>query len=99
MILLVFYLKLVMSLGHRHVIVKRALIGSKGGWKLSTLFLSCKVFHDWSIIKNWCGLEKRTLHFGIFFNEIFLSCRVPTFRGQKVVKHGGHHGISYLFIC
>ena len=31
--------------------VKRALIGSKGGWKLSTIFLSCKVFHDWSIIK------------------------------------------------
>ena len=23
-----------------------------------------------------------------FFNEIFLSCRVPTFKGQKVVKHG-----------
>ena len=22
-----------------------------GGWKLSTIFLSCKVFHDWSIIK------------------------------------------------
>ena len=33
------------------VIVKRAVIGSKGGWKLSTIFLSCKVFHDWSIIK------------------------------------------------
>ena len=40
-----------MSLGHRPVNVKRALIGSKGGWKLSTIFLSCKVFHDWSIIK------------------------------------------------
>ena len=40
-----------MSLGHRPVIVKRALVGSKGGWKLSTLSLSCKVFHDWSIIK------------------------------------------------
>ena len=26
-------------------------IGSKGGWKLSTIFLSCKVFDDWSIIK------------------------------------------------
>ena len=37
--------------GHRPVNVKRALIGSKGGWKLSTIFLSCKVFHDWSIIK------------------------------------------------
>ena len=37
--------------GHRPVIVKRAVIGSKGGWKLSTMFLSCKVFHDLSIIK------------------------------------------------
>ena len=37
--------------GHRPVNVKRAVIGSKGGWKLSTIFLSCKVFHDWSIIK------------------------------------------------
>ena len=23
----------------------------KGAWKLSTIFLSCKVFHDWSIFK------------------------------------------------
>ena len=38
-------------IGHRPVIVKRAVIGSKGGRKLSTVFLSCKVFHDWSIIK------------------------------------------------
>ena len=37
--------------GHRPVIVKRAVIGSKGGWKLSTISFSCKVFHDWSIIK------------------------------------------------
>ena len=37
--------------GHRPIIVKSAVIGSKGGWKLSTTFLSCKVFHDWSIIK------------------------------------------------
>ena len=37
--------------GHRPVNVKRAVIGSKGGWKLSTLFLSCKVFYDLSIIK------------------------------------------------
>ena len=37
--------------GHRPVNVKRAVIGSKGGWKLSTIFLSCKVFNDWSIIK------------------------------------------------
>ena len=37
--------------GHRPVNVKRAVIGSKGGWKLRTIFLSCKVFPDWSIIK------------------------------------------------
>ena len=43
--------KIFQSYGHRPVNVKRALIGSKGGWKLSTIFLSCKVFHDWSIIK------------------------------------------------
>ena len=36
---------------HRPVVVKRAVIGSKGGWKLSTIFLSYKVLHDWSIIK------------------------------------------------
>ena len=40
-----------MSLGHRPIIVKMAVIGSKAGWRLSTIFLSCKVFHDWSIIK------------------------------------------------
>ena len=40
-----------MVLGHRPVNVKRAVIGSRGGWKLSTIFLSCMVFHDWSIIK------------------------------------------------
>ena len=45
----------------------------------------------------WCGLEKRALHSGIFFSRIFLSCSVPTFRGQKVAKHGGHQGISFLF--
>ena len=39
------------SIGHRPVIVKRAVIGSKGPWKLSKIVLSCKVFHDWSIIK------------------------------------------------
>ena len=38
-------------IGHRPVIVKRAVIGSKGGWKLNTIFLSCNVFRDWSIIK------------------------------------------------
>ena len=40
-----------MYIGHRPVIVKRAVIGSKGGLKLSTMCLSCKVFHDCSIIK------------------------------------------------
>ena len=40
-----------MSLGHRPVNVKRAVIGPKNGWKLSTIFLGCKVFHDWSIMK------------------------------------------------
>ena len=45
-----------------------------------------------------CGVEKRTLHFDIFFNEMFLPCRVPTFKGQKVVKHGGRQSISLLFI-
>ena len=44
-------IKLMCPLGHRPVIVKRAVTGSKGGWKLSTIFLSCKAFHDWSIIK------------------------------------------------
>ena len=38
-----------------------------------------------------CGLEKRTMHFDFF------QCRVPTFKCQKVVKHGGHRGISFLF--
>ena len=50
-VFLVLYLKWIMSLGHRPVIVKRAAIGSKGGWKLSGTFLSCKVIHDWSIIQ------------------------------------------------
>ena len=39
MIVLLFYPKRVMSLGHKPVIVKRALIGSKCGWILSTLFM------------------------------------------------------------
>ena len=37
--------------GHRPVFVKRAVIDSKGGWQLSTIFLSCKVFRDWPRIK------------------------------------------------
>ena len=87
--------------------------------------LSCKVFHDWSMIKLgnilylldgsifavlfgttshcfcWFSLvawlRKKDLAFWYFFSRIFLSCRVPTFRGQKVAKHGGHQGISFLF--
>ena len=55
-----------MSLGHRPVIVKRALIGSKGGWKLITIFLSCKVFHDWSIIK----IRK----YIVFIRRVYLCC-------------------------
>ena len=39
------------ALGHRPVNVKRAVIGLKGGWKLSTIFLSCMVYNNWSIIK------------------------------------------------
>ena len=101
------------SVGHRPVIVKRAVIGSKGRWNLSAIFLSSKVFHDWSIIKLgnifhlldgyifavlfetishcFCWLSllvwpgKKDLAFlYFFFSRIFLSCRVPTFRGQKV---------------
>ena len=51
------------------------------------------------LLIKFTGVDKikRTLHSGIFFNGIFLSCRVPTFRGQKVVKHAGHRGISFLF--
>ena len=40
-----------MSIGHRLVIVKRAVFGSKGEWKLSRIFLSCKLFHDGSKLK------------------------------------------------
>ena len=67
-IFLVLYLKWVMSFGHRPVIVKRAVIGSKGWWKLSTIFLSCKLFHDWSIIKLGNILY---LLEGYIFDEIF----------------------------
>ena len=40
-----------LNVGIIPVNVKRAVYGSKGRWKLSTIFLSCMVFHDWSIIK------------------------------------------------
>ena len=58
----------VASHGHRpvKVIVKRAVIGSKGGWKLSTIFLSCKVFHYRSIIK----LRK----YIVFIRRVYLCC-------------------------
>ena len=42
-----------------------------------------------------CGLEALALY---FFNEMFLTYRVPSFRGRKVVKHGGHWGISFLLL-
>ena len=45
-----------------------------------------------------CSLDKRTFHFDILFNEMFIPCRVPTFRDQKVLRHCGHWGISFLFI-
>ena len=41
-------------LGHRYVMVKKAVIGSKGGWKRggsSAQYLSCKVLRDWTTIK------------------------------------------------
>ena len=31
--------EMVRSLGHRPLIVKRVVIGSQGGWKLSTIFM------------------------------------------------------------
>ena len=40
--------------------------------------------------------------FVFFFNEIFLSCRVPTFRGEKVLKHDGHgesHSCLLIELC
>ena len=46
-----------------------------------------------------CGLEKWTLYFDIF-DEMFLPCRMPTFRCQKVVTHGSHHGhMCISFVC
>ena len=47
---LVIYLKRVKYLGHRPVIVKRAVIGSKGASGSSGHILSYKVLRDWSII-------------------------------------------------
>ena len=45
-----------------------------------------------------CTLEKGGLRLDIYFNDLFLPCRVPTIRGQKVLKQGGHQGISFMFI-
>ena len=42
--------------------------------------------------------KKKDSAFCFFFYGIFLSCKVPTFRGQTVVKHGGHRGISFFII-
>ena len=30
---------------------------------------------------------------------MYLPCGVPTFKSQTVVNHGGHQGISFLFIA
>ena len=46
----------------------------------------------------WRDLEKKDLASWYFFIEIYLSCRMSTFRGQKVVKHSGHQGILFLII-
>ena len=54
-----------MSLGHRPVIVKRALIGSKGGWKLSTISVYVEKCSDWSIIK---------LRESIFTRRVYICC-------------------------
>ena len=63
-----------MPIGHRPVNVKRVVIGSKGGGKLSTIFLSCKVFHDLSIIKlgNILYLLDGSIFAVLFLNNISL---------------------------
>ena len=53
-----------MSIVHRPVIVKRVVFGLKGGWKLSTIFLSCKVFHDCKYI--------------VFIGRVHLCCTFET---------------------
>ena len=59
-------ISLVYAVGHRPVIVKRAVIGSKGGWKLSTIFLSCKVFHE--LVNN------KTRKYIVFIRQVYLCC-------------------------
>ena len=50
------------------------------------------------LIKFTGVAEEKDLALCYFFSRIFLLCRVPTFRGQKVVKRGVHGGISFLFL-
>ena len=42
--------------------------------------------------------KKDLVFWYFFFIEIFLPCRVATFRDQKLVKHGRDGGISFLHI-
>ena len=62
--LLVFCLKRVRSSGHRPVIVQRALIGSKDGWKLSTI---CKLK---SVLKR--SIIKLRVRNRIYYTGIYL---------------------------
>ena len=41
---------------------------------------------------------KKDLFFIFFFKAIFLPCREPTFRDQKVVKHG-RNGVPVSHSC
>ena len=54
--------------GHRPVMFKRAVIGSKGEWKLGTIFVCGKVFQNWLIIKLGIILY-------IFFCFVFVALR------------------------
>ena len=60
--------------------------------------MCCFFFWNSILLSLLVCLRKKDIAFLVFINEIFLSCRVPTFRGKNVVKHGGHQGISFLFI-
>ena len=52
-----------------------------------------------TLFKFTGGAYKKGPYFLIFFfKDIFLPCRVPTFRGQKVLNYGRHLGISFLHI-
>ena len=54
--------------GHRLVIVKRAVIGSKGGWKLSTIFMLYSVS---SLVNNKITGKKSYLLDGYIFASRF----------------------------